>query len=137
MVDYHDEVAIGYSSIPEINYGFGLQLNWKGLDFGVFFRGQAHVSYALGGSFFPFNTGLQGNLFEKALDRWTVDNPNPHAFYPRLSATQSTNNQYASTRNIYDGSLLRLSDLELGYTFRGKALKSWGCQGIRLSLIHI
>ena len=135
VVDYHDEVAIGYSSIPEINYGFGLQLNWKGLDFGVFFRGQAHVSYALGGSFFPFNTGLQGNLFEKALDRWTVDNPNPRAFYPRLSATKSTNNQYASTRNIYDGSLLRLSDLELGYTFRGKALKSWGCQGIRVYFV--
>lgn len=135
VVDFHDEVAIGYSTIPEINYGFGLQMNWKGLDFGVFFRGQAHVSYALSGSFFPFNKGLSGNLFEKALDRWSVDNPDPNAFYPRLSATTSTNNQQASTRNIYDGSLLRLSDLELGYTFRGKRLKSWGCSAIRLYFV--
>lgn len=56
VVDAHDEVAIGYSRVPEINYGFGLQINWKGLDFGAFFRGQAHVSYSLGGSFFPSPT---------------------------------------------------------------------------------
>lgn len=132
VVDAHDEVAIGYSRVPEINYGFGLQINWKGLDFGAFFRGQAHVSYSLGGSFFPFANGVgKGNLFAKAMDRWSEENPNPNAFYPRLSASASANNQKASTRTIYDGSLLRLSDLEVGYTFRGKHLKSWGCQSLR------
>ena len=136
VVDAHDEVAIGYSRVPEINYGFGLQINWKGLDFGAFFRGQAHVSYSLGGSFFPFANGVgKGNLFAKAMDRWSEENPNPHAFYPRLSASASANNQKASTRTIYDGSLLRLSDLEVGYTFRGKHLKSWGCQSLRVYFV--
>ena len=136
VVDAHDEVAIGYSRVPEINYGFGLQFNWKGLDFGAFFRGQAHVSYSLGGSFFPFANGVgKGNLFAKAMDRWSEENPNPNAFYPRLSASASANNQKASTRTIYDGSLLRLSDLEVGYTFRGKHLKSWGCQSLRVYFV--
>ena len=136
VVDAHDEVAIGYSRVPEINYGFGLQSNWKGLDFGAFFRGQAHVSYSLGGSFFPFANGVgKGNLFAKAMDRWSEENPNPNAFYPRLSASASANNQKASTRTIYDGSLLRLSDLEVGYTFRGKHLKSWGCQSLRVYFV--
>ncbi|WP_290540349.1 TonB-dependent receptor [Alistipes sp.] len=136
VVDSHDEVAIGYSNVPEINYGFGLQINWKGLDMGVFFRGQANVNYYLGGSFFPFARGVgQGNLFAKALDRWSEENPNPNAFYPRLSATTSTNNQKTSTRTIYNGNLLRLSDLEVGYTFRGKALKSWGCNSIRVYFV--
>ena len=136
VVDAHDEVAIGYSRVPEINYGFGLQINWKGLDFGAFFRGQAHVSYSLGGSFFPFANGVgKGNLFAKAMDRWSEENPNPTAFYPRLSASASANNQKASTRTIYDGSLLRLSDLEVGYTFRGKHLKSWGCQSLRVYFV--
>lgn len=136
VVDTHDEVAIGYSRVPEINYGFGLQINWKGLDFGAFFRGQAHVSYSLGGSFFPFANGVgKGNLFAKAMDRWSEENPNPNAFYPRLSASASANNQKASTRTIYDGSLLRLSDLEVGYTFRGKHLKSWGCQSLRVYFV--
>ena len=136
VVDAHDEVASGYSRVPEINYGFGLQINWKGLDFGAFFRGQAHVSYSLGGSFFPFANGVgKGNLFAKAMDRWSEENPNPNAFYPRLSASASANNQKASTRTIYDGSLLRLSDLEVGYTFRGKHLKSWGCQSLRVYFV--
>ena len=136
VVDAHDEVAIGYSRVPEINYGFGLQINWKGLDFGAFFRGQAHVSYSLGGSFFPFANGVgKGNLFAKAMDRWSEENPNPNAFYPRLSASASANNQKASTRTIYDGRLLRLSDLEVGYTFRGKHLKSWGCQSLRVYFV--
>lgn len=136
VVDAHDEVAIGYSRVPEINYGFGLQINWKGLDFGAFFRGQAHVSYSLGGSFFPFANGVgKGNLFAKAMDRWSEENPNPNAFYPRLSASASANNQKVSTRTIYDGSLLRLSDLEVGYTFRGKHLKSWGCQSLRVYFV--
>ena len=136
VVDAHDEVAIGYSRVPEINYGFGLQINWKGLDFGAFFRGQARVSYSLGGSFCPFANGVgKGNLFAKAMDRWSEENPNPNAFYPRLSASASANNQKASTRTIYDGSLLRLSDLELGYTFRGKHLKSWGCEALRVYFV--
>lgn len=29
-----------YSGLPEIVYGFGLNLEWKGLFVGVFFRGQ-------------------------------------------------------------------------------------------------
>jgi TonB-linked SusC/RagA family outer membrane protein len=132
VVDSHDEVAIGYSSVPEINYGFGTQFNWNGFDLGVFFRGQAHVSYYLGGSFFPFAHGVgQGNLFEKAMDRWSVDNQNLDAFYPRLSSTTSSNNQKTSTRTIYNGSLIRLSDVEFGYTFTGRMVKSWGCKALR------
>lgn len=135
-VDSHDEVAIGYSRVPEINYGFGAQINWKGLDLGVFFRGQGRVTYTLGGAFFPFRRGVgEGNLFKKALDRWTVDNPNPDAFYPRLSSTTSTNNQRTSTKTIYDGSLIRLSDVEAGYTFKGKWLETWGCKALRIYFV--
>ncbi|RHJ94224.1 SusC/RagA family TonB-linked outer membrane protein [Parabacteroides bouchesdurhonensis] len=137
VIDIEDEVPIGYSSIPEINYGFGTQLSWNGFDFGVFFRGQANVSYALGGStFIPFNEGVgKGNLFEKALDRWTEENPNPNAFYPRLSNGRSTNNWQASTRNIYNGNLLRLADIELGYSFKKKWLAPLGIKMLRVYVL--
>jgi len=137
FIDIDDEVAIGYSYIPEIIYGFGTQFLWKGFDFGLFFRGQARVSYPLYGStFIPFSEGVgKGNLFKKALDRWTVDNPDPKAFYPRLSDGRSTNNWQPSTRNIYDGSLLRLSDIELGYNVNKKHLSQWGVQGLRIYVL--
>ena len=137
VIDIEDEVAIGYSRIPEINYGFGAQVSWNGFDFGVFFRGQARVTYALGGStFIPFSEGVgKGNVFEKALDRWTVENPNPDAFYPRLSNGRSTNNWQASTRNIYDGSLLRLADIEVGYSFNKKWIAPIGMKALRIYVL--
>lgn len=137
IIDIEDEMPIGYSSVPEINYGFGTQVNWNGFDFGVFFRGQANVSYALGGStFIPFNEGVgKGNLFERALDRWTEKNPDPNAFYPRLSNGRSSNNWQASTRNIYNGSLLRLADIELGYSFNKKWLAPIGMKALRIYVL--
>ena len=136
VVDEHDEVAIGYANVPEINYGFGAQVTWKGLDLGVFFRGQGNVSYYLGGAYFPFNRGVkQGNLFAKALDRWSPENPDPDAWYPRLTEYPNTNNQKTSTKTIYDGSLIRLSDVEAGYTFKGDWLKNWGCQAFRIYFV--
>ncbi|WP_106828492.1 SusC/RagA family TonB-linked outer membrane protein [Parabacteroides pacaensis] len=137
VIDIEDEVPIGYSSIPEINYGFGSQVFWNGFDFGIFFRGQARVSYSLGGStFIPFSEGVgKGNLFKKALDRWTEENPNPNAFYPRLSNGRSTNNWQASSRNIYNGNLLRLADIELGYSFNKKWLAPIGMKALRIYVL--
>lgn len=137
VVDANDEVAIGYSNIPEIIYGFGSQFMWKGIDLGVFFRGQARATYALGGStFIPFSEGVgKGNVFEMALDRWTVDNPNPDAFYPRLSDGRSTNNWQRSTRNIYSGNLLRLAEIEVGYTFGQKIVSALGLQALRIHIL--
>ena len=134
VVDEDDKCPIGYSSVPEIVYGFGTQLFWKGFDFGIFFRGQAHVTYGLGGdTFIPFNKGVgKGNLFEKALDRWTEDNPDPDAFYPRLSNGASSNNWQSSTRTTYNGRLLRLADLEFGYTFKKDWSSKMGMKSLRI-----
>lgn len=134
VVDEDDKCPIGYSSVPEIIYGFGAQFFYKGFDFGIFFRGQAHVTYGLGGdTFIPFNKGVgKGNLFEKALDRWTEENPNPNAFYPRLSNGASSNNWQSSTRTIYNGRLLRLADLEIGYTLNKKWIAPLGMKSLRI-----
>ena len=137
VIDHEDETAIGYSSIPEIIYGFGAQLEYKRFDLGIFFRGQGNVSYSLGGStFVPFIEGVgKHNLFKKALDRWTEDNPRQDAFYPRISNGRSTNNWTASSRNIYDGSFLRLSDVEIGYTFDKKLIAPLGLKALRVYTI--
>lgn len=145
VINSHDEVAIGYSSVPEINYGFGFQLIWKGFDFGAFFRGQGRVTYYLGSTYFPFYTGVgKNNLFAEALDHVGVVTDengnqvavNTSARYPRLTASANANNMQTSTRTIYDGSLLRLSDLELGYTLSGNSfMKHFGCQSVRFYLV--
>ena len=133
FVTIDDQVPIGYSNIPEIVFGFGVQVDYKGFDLGLFFRGQANVTYALGGSYIPFNQGVgKGNLFEEALDRWTVDNPSQDAQYPRLYNGTSSNNWQASTKNIYDGSFLRLADVEIGKTLNKDILSKIHLKGLRL-----
>lgn len=134
VIDSYDEVAIGHSNIPELIYGFGFQIGYKGFDIAMFFRGQSRVSYMLGGEgFIPFKEGGdRGNLFEEALDRWTVENPDQDAFYPRLSIGNTGNNYRSSTKWLYDGSFLRLADVEVGYTFPKKILKSLHMQGLRI-----
>jgi len=137
VINTDDMKPIGYSNIPEVVYGFGTQIVWKNFDFGIFFRGQDRVTYALGGfTYVPFSQGVgKGNLFEKALDRWTPENPRQDAFYPRLSDGASSNNNQASTRNIYNGRLLRLSDLEIGYTFDKKLIAPLGIKSLRVYVL--
>jgi len=133
VIDAYDEVAIGYSDIPEIVYGFGTSLNFKGVDLSLFFQGIGKASLMMsGGGTFPFNEGVSGNLYTQALDRWTPENPNPTAFYPRLSYGPNTNNYRNSTWWQKKGSFLRLKTIELGYTLP-KALTS----RIRLSTVRL
>lgn len=137
QITIDDEVPIGYSSIPEIVYGLGIQVDYKGFDLGLFFRGQDRVTYQLSGSYIPFAQGVgKGNLFEEALDRWTVDNPRQDALYPRLYNGTSSNNWQRSTKNIYDGSFLRLADIEIGKSFNKRLLEKIQMKGLRL-YVHI
>jgi len=136
QITIDDEVAIGYSNLPEVNYGFGFQVDFKGFDFGMFFRGQARVSYSLGGAYIPFNQGVgKGNIFVEALDRWTEENPNPNAQYPRIFNGTSANNWQTSTRTIYDGSFLRISDVELGYTFNTNLIDRIRMKNLRIYVL--
>jgi TonB-linked SusC/RagA family outer membrane protein len=137
QITIDDQVPIGYSKIPEIVYGFGIQVDYKGFDLGLFFRGQSHVSYELGGAYVPFRQGVgKGNLFNEAMNRWTVDNPNPDAQYPRLYNGTSSNNWQASTKNIYNGSFLRLADVEIGKSLGKPLLEKIHLKGLRF-YVHV
>jgi TonB-linked SusC/RagA family outer membrane protein len=44
VINSQDQIAIGYTNLPEIMYGFGATAQWKNWDFNVFFQGAAQVS---------------------------------------------------------------------------------------------
>ena len=136
QVDQYDKVAIGYTSIPEINYGFGISVGYKGLDASVFFNGVDHVTRQIGGSNLygaSSSPQLTGQVFKDvALNHWTVDNQNTNAPYPRLGTTRSNNNVQTSDYWTRDMSFLRLKNAEIGYTFPKKWTKKAGIQALRL-----
>lgn len=135
-----DKTWIGNPSMPEIVYGFGASLNWKGLDFSVLFQGAGNRStYLSGGWYFqPFQAErgpkVMGNVMTMFLDRWTPQNPDPHAFSPRLSAGANSNNYQTSTWWLRDASYLRLKNVELGYTLPDRWAKKVYANSLRVYL---
>ncbi|MDR3246864.1 MAG: TonB-dependent receptor, partial [Prevotellaceae bacterium] len=45
VIDRNDKVPIGFPFTPEINYGFGLSVGYKNVDFSCFFSGSARSSF--------------------------------------------------------------------------------------------
>lgn len=135
VVNTFDRVAIGYTTVPEINYGFGVSLGWKGLDFSVFFSGVGHVTRIIGGYNLygmASNYIRQGQIFaDVAENRWSLANPDPNAKYPRMSTTRMENNLQASTFWLRNMSFLRLKNAEIGYTLPKAWTKKAGLSTVR------
>lgn len=137
IIDSNDMIAIGYSDIPEISYGFGASAQWKGIDLSLFFQGVGHITRMLSGTTFWGAGGsdmiTSGQIFaEVAENRWTLANPDPNAMYPRLATSKIENNQQASTYWQRDCSFIRLKNAEIGYTFPKKWFEKAGISNIRL-----
>ena len=114
-----DKVMISeYGNMPRIQYGVGLNIDYKRFNFGVFFNGSAMRDIMISG-ITPF--GQNDNNVMKFIsdDYWTEENPNPNAAYPRLGLTdaQFANNSVASTYWLRNGNFIRFKTLEIGYRF--------------------
>ncbi|MCO4294737.1 TonB-dependent receptor [Solitalea sp. MAHUQ-68] len=131
-----DVTAIGLGNIPRIIYGLNIGGGFKGFDVSLFFQGAGMMdfSYSAGYATQPFSEGAtMGNMYSEVLDRWTPENPNPNAFYPRLSTNQTvTTNYYSSTWWIRRADYLRLKSAELGYNFDGHSLNKIAIKRLRL-----
>ncbi len=138
VVNTYDKVAIGYTVVPEINYGFGVSLGYKGFDASVFFSGVGHVTRIItGNNLFGATADIkyEGQIFaDVARNRWTPQNPDTDAPYPRLSLENVTNNQQASTYWQKDMSFMRLKNAELGYTLPKNITKKIGLSTTRIYL---
>ena len=133
VIDSQDEVALGYTNMPEIVYGFGATAQWKNWDFNVFFQGVAHTSFFLVGASLrsPFSSGsmersaVNEDIYGNVWMSTNTPEQNDRAIYPRLSLSNqagSSNNNQTSDWWLRDGSFLRLKNFEIGYTLPKKLL---------------
>lgn len=116
-IDGTDKTYIGNPSVPQIIYGFGASMQYKGWDASFFFQGVAKRDIMLQGihSF----TGNTHNLMQWVADNyWREDNPDFNAEYPRLTNGANPNTSEPSTYWLKDGSYIRLKNVELGYTWK-------------------
>ncbi len=137
-IDTYDEGPIGYGSFPEIVYGFGPTIAWKGFSIAGWFKGISNVDISLNGDGLqPFSQGGErGNLMNVITDRWTPDNPNPHPLYPRLTYGNDNMNYAGSTWWVRNGAFLRLQTLQVTYDFaRREWIKKAHLSGLSLYFI--
>ena len=139
-----DKVPIGYPTTPEINYGFGLSVGYKGVDASFFFQGSGRQSFWLDlKKITPFLDGDAGdndqdNLLGQnavldviANSYWSENNRNPYAFWPRLANQTVENNNQTSTWFMQDATFLRLKSVEIGYTVPRDLVKKFKVQNLR------
>jgi TonB-linked SusC/RagA family outer membrane protein len=133
-----DLVPIGHPTSPEIIYGFGGTVGFKGFDMSVFFQGSARSSFFINSeNIAPFvlNGGSQNGLLSAVAEsHWSEENRNIYAMWPRLSSRFVDNNNRTSTWWMRNGGFLRLKSAEFGYNLPDKLQKRIGLKNPRLYL---
>lgn len=145
VINSQDQIAMGYTNLPEMIYGFGATAQWKNWDVNVFFQGVNHVNFFLSGSTIktPFGSGnmeraaINEDVYNNVWRPGNTPEQNAGAIYPRLSwsgSSGSSNNAQTSDWWMRDGSFLRLKNFEVGYTMPKSLMSKTFIKSVRFYL---
>ena len=131
VISPDDRTVIG-NTIPELNYGFNVDLGYKGVQLSALFQGLAGVDrYLEGKNVFPFVNGDRALAAEFWLDRWTPENRDTDV--PRLTNPASYDWNYRNSEYwMQDGAYLRLKSLRLGYRLPPSWTQSLGIDHLQI-----
>lgn len=130
VINGDDEVAIGATRTPNLIYGVGASVSWRGFDFNVLFQGAGKSSVIINGkTVWAFSEDRYGQILADLVDdRWIdaetakelnlTPNEDVNATFPRLAIANSAtaNNYRNSSYWMRDMSYVRLKNLEIGYS---------------------
>jgi len=115
------------SAVPDFSFGLTNRFSYKGLDvsffvfarFGSMIRSQFHDNF----------NSLFGRYNNLAVDYWTPDNPTNA--YPRPNQNQERP-KYNQSMSYFDGTFIKVRNINIGYTFDEAAAKKIGMSSLRL-----
>lgn len=125
-----DRKIIG-NSTPRLAFGITAGLEYKGIDFEMFWQGIGKRDWFPGSgsaAYWGFTNEWQTPL-TTSLDYWTPENTN--AFFPRLGWANG-GNRNTSTRYLQNASYCRLKNVTLGYTLPRNILDKIGVSRLRV-----
>lgn len=135
VIDDFDRVAIGYARTPELMFGFGGTVAYKGWDLTLNFTGAARTSTFLDvEGMWPFQLEYPNyNVMREYYDnRWVSGADNSNAKYPAVINGNNPNNYRTSTLYMKDASYVRLKVAEVGYNFPKPVAESLSIEGLRV-----
>ncbi|HTN20230.1 MAG TPA: TonB-dependent receptor [Pelobium sp.] len=127
-----DDRTILGSADPTFTFGFNNTFSFKGFDLAVFVVGVQNKTIVSPFHSVPNNTIAFGGRYNQlAVDYWTPTNPTNA--YPQPIADQNVNSLlYGSTLKYFDGSFVRIRNINFGYTLSDKATSKIGVKSLRL-----
>ncbi len=129
IIDYHDEIPLGYPQNPFIVYGFSPSVSYKNFSFSLLFQGAADRQIQLGSdAVLAFNNNKNAPI--TALDYWTPTHTD--ATSPRILPSPSTNTQQPSTLWEKSAAYLRLRTGLLSYTLPAGVSKAIGASFVKV-----
>ncbi|HVI45091.1 MAG TPA: TonB-dependent receptor [Chitinophaga sp.] len=132
VINADDRRVLG-NDVPWLNYGVNLSAAYKGFDLNVLTYGVAQVKtyWANEASFAFFNGGAAKPYH---LERWTKDNPNPNAPYPRILIGDKNNQNVKENSSfwLFSGDYFRIRAITLGYTLPASISKKAAMHSARL-----
>lgn len=128
----YDRKVIG-TTVPKYTYGLTLTAEYKGFDLYVLAQGLGGWQKQIGSyAAFAFYNGGQIQRWQ-ADNRWTTDNPNPNAEYPKLtSLNMGSGTIMTSTYWNRNASFVRLKNIQVGYTLPTAFVKKAGLSKVRV-----
>lgn len=138
LSDHGDLVIVGNEE-ERYHYGFNLNVGWKGIGISAFFQGVGKRDWYPGqetGFFWGKYNRPYGYSLKMHENRWTEENPNPNAYWPRLVGYSSENGGRPmgtpNNRYMQDASYLRLKALTVDYSLPQAWVSKLGLTGLKI-----
>ncbi|MDI9863828.1 TonB-dependent receptor [Flectobacillus sp. DC10W] len=126
VINADDRVLLG-SDVPTFQAGITNRFSYKNFDISFFLFGRFGQMIVSG--FHQDNNALAGRYQQIKVDYWTPNNPN--AEFPRPFSNQEFP-QYRQTLIYFDGSFIKMRNINFGYTFNSTVAKKFGMESLRL-----
>lgn len=129
VIDERDRAPLGYSTVPEYQFGGAFNVTYKNFDISALIQGVANVSVFYQG----LGTFADANFVSRHLDSWTEERFKNGEFinYPRLT-TQRSPNEILNSYFLENAGYVRLKNIEIGYTMPFNLSRKIGAKRVRL-----
>lgn len=138
LADHGDLTIVGNEE-ERYHYGINLNASWRGIGISAFFQGVGKRDWYPGqesGYFYGKYNRPYGYSLKMHENRWTQENPNPNAYWPRMVAYSSENGGRPmgtpNNRYMQDASYLRLKALTIDYSLPQAWVSKLGLSGLKI-----
>ncbi|MVN91245.1 SusC/RagA family TonB-linked outer membrane protein [Mucilaginibacter aquatilis] len=131
VVNTQDQGYLEQVTTPKSIMGLTVSYTYNRFDVNVLFQGTTGGKTWLTGTSawaFASNSSVLADYVD---GRWTSENPNPNAEFPRLSSSNNVNNNQNSTFWLKSSDYLRIKNIEIGYTLSKTWVKKIGLSNVR------